>query len=645
MSQPPAPMAPPPAEPEPPRLLNRQTALPRHELSRRLHPAEIPWLIVICVLGAFAYLGSFVFVVLWLVDVFSGGGGTFGFRPGTPQYESLQQLSGFIFGITVLAVMLYVIRGLNYAQMRVNGVRLTPTQFPEGYRMLVEAAEAAGMRKVPDAYVVSGGGTINAFASGHAWRRFIVVYSDLFEVGGAARDPEALKFVIGHEVGHLGAGHVSYWRQWLTAPVLQLPLLGSFLSRTQEYTADNFGHYYAGPKGAAGAMKLLSGGKYLNANVNFDEFSDRAFQEKGLFVWASNVASSHPILLWRAQALRDRSQPGRIFLRPKGNPSGTPSLPGGSDPTPLYPTPREALHFIDQYPPKGSPQFGAVFPKPLPGEEITTDTSEYGHRMLVHRWAGQQGPGPQGPGGPGPQGPGPGGPGPQGPGGQPPMNWGGNPSSYGSASAPGSYGSASAPMPQQFGQQPQSQQSQSQQSQSQQPLGQQAFPPQPAQQPPVQWGGTSTNPFGASGVATPQSAASANAYPQSSATPPSSSPGQQAPYQQAPYQQAPYQQGAQAQGQSTQDQPAPSSSGETTPPVWGGPPASGPSASPFLAPSANPAPAQSSSSASEPTPRRAQPEQPHRPVAPPAQDDPGDPTQTPSWDRSNDPWNRGQGQS
>ena len=31
---------------------------------------------------------------------------------------------------------------------------MSPTQFPEGYRMVVEAAAAFGMRRVPDAYVI-----------------------------------------------------------------------------------------------------------------------------------------------------------------------------------------------------------------------------------------------------------------------------------------------------------------------------------------------------------------------------------------------------------------------------------------------------------------------------------------------------------
>ena len=518
MAQPPVPLTA-PADPEGPRLLNRQTAVPWDQLKRRLHPGELPWLIVACVLGGLGYVGSIVFLVLVLVDVAGGGSGYFGSRPGDPLYQLIEQVTGYIFVLTAAPLLIYLVRGLNYAQMRINGVRMSPTQFPEGYRMVVESAAAAGMRKVPDAYVVSGSGTINAFASGHGWRRFIVVHSDLFEVGGAARDPEALRFVIGHEVGHLGAGHVSYWRLLLTMSIRQIPVLGNFLSRAQEYSADNFGYNYAGPQGAAGAIKVLAGGKYLNANVNFDEFADRAFTEGYLFVWASNLMSTHPVLLWRAQALRDRTQPGRLWWKPKNQLRVVQSLPSGSDPTAAYPTPREALAFLDEFPPPPGPsRFGRVFPQPLPGQEIARgEESDYGVRMLRHGWQsapghGPDGPGglPGGPGGPGmsggpgglPGGPGgmPGGPGgvPGGPGGAP----GGSAAPGGSdvPDAPGEFGPSQPPAPEgqpSEGQPSEGQSSEDQSSEDQPPIpqdqssGPQWQPSAPQDQPSAQQGQSS----------------------------------------------------------------------------------------------------------------------------------------------------------
>jgi Zn-dependent protease with chaperone function len=221
------------------------------------------------------------------------------------------------YGLLILPApaVVYVVRGLTFANQRVNGVKMSPTQFPEGYRMVAEAAARFGMPQAPDAYVVLGNGQINAFAAGHALRRFVVVTSDMFEVGGAARDPDALAFVIGHEVGHIAAGHTSYWRLLGMYVGRQVPILGQALIRAQEYTADNHG-YVNHPQGAPGAMTTLAAGKYLNRVVAFDELADRAAAEGGPFVWLANAFATHPVLTWRSWALRDRSRHGSLFLPP-----------------------------------------------------------------------------------------------------------------------------------------------------------------------------------------------------------------------------------------------------------------------------------------------------------------------------------------
>ena len=221
-----------------------------------------------------------------------------------------------LLAVPLLPLGVWGARALLYARMRASSVQMSPTQFPEGYRMVVEAAERFGLRRVPDAYVVLGNGRINAFAAGHGFRRFVAVYSDLFEVGGSARDPEALRFVISHEVGHLAAGHISFWRVLVFQIVSSVPLLGKALSRAQEYTADNHGYDIA-PAGAPGLTGLLGAGKYLGAQVNLHAMADRAAHERGFWVHAVQWTSTHPVLTWRAHALRDRSRPGRLMVRPK----------------------------------------------------------------------------------------------------------------------------------------------------------------------------------------------------------------------------------------------------------------------------------------------------------------------------------------
>ncbi|MBB4933808.1 Zn-dependent protease with chaperone function [Lipingzhangella halophila] len=215
--------------------------------------------------------------------------------------------------LLVLAVpaLVFFLRGQMYAKQRVNGVRITETQFPEAHRMVVDAAHRLGLPRVPDAYVVLGNGQVNAFASGHGFRRYVSINSDLFEIGDRLADPAALRFVIGHEVGHIAAGHASYWRQFGISVANLIPGLGSTLNRAQEYTADNHAYDFC-PEGVPG-LRVLAAGKYLYSDVDFDDIAGRATTDQGLFVMLANFLSSHPVNTWRFAALADRSQPGRVL--------------------------------------------------------------------------------------------------------------------------------------------------------------------------------------------------------------------------------------------------------------------------------------------------------------------------------------------
>ena len=322
------------------------------------HPWEMPLLWVGVGLTILAYTAWWILIISTVVLRFTEGEAT---------VASLWQYVGILPFFIQLAVILPLApiliwwgRAMMYAQLRTSAVRMSPTQFPEGYRMVVEAAQQFGLRKVPDAYVVMGNGVINAFAAGHGFRRFVTVHSDLFEVGGATRDPEALRFVIGHEVGHLAAGHVSYFRMVFTTVIRMIPILGPGFSRAQEYSADNYGYSFT-PTGAPGVMGLLSGGKYLGADVNVNELADRAATDPSLFVHWANATSSHPVTTWRAHALRDRSTPGSLWIRPSGALYTSP-LPPGHVWSSRYPTPSAALAMLaaaDAHRPAGyGGQFG-----------------------------------------------------------------------------------------------------------------------------------------------------------------------------------------------------------------------------------------------------------------------------------------------
>ena len=223
------------------------------------------------------------------------------------------QMVGFAIA---LIVAIYVARGLINAHERVTSIEITAEQFPEVHQRIEYYATTFGLDVAPRAYIAQEGGLLNAFASKHNRTNFIRVNADVFEVGTfeaglRPKDPAALDFIIAHEVGHVAAGHTTYWYTGLSSFIGFIPFVRSALSRSKEYTADNYA-YAVVPDGINGIV-LLSGGKYLYPLVDGHQIAERSTTDRGLFIWFANALASHPVQTKRLAALYDRSRPGRLF--------------------------------------------------------------------------------------------------------------------------------------------------------------------------------------------------------------------------------------------------------------------------------------------------------------------------------------------
>jgi len=112
--------------------------------------------------------------------------------------------------------------------------------------------------------------------------------------------------------------------------------------------------------GDVGVVGLLGAGKYLGAQVGLHATADRAAHERGFWVHIVQWTSTHPILTWRAHALRDRSRPGRLMMRPK-TAWYPPVSPAGGVGSEAWPTPADVLARMDRSAPRvpgAEEQFG-----------------------------------------------------------------------------------------------------------------------------------------------------------------------------------------------------------------------------------------------------------------------------------------------
>jgi Zn-dependent protease with chaperone function len=228
----------------------------------------------------FFYLNALVAVTLWAF---------------------LVRFSPQMFGSVLLFIALYAWMKLAFvAHIRGSGVRLSPSQFPELHARVEDLARRIGLRRMPEVYLSQQDGAINAFATRFLRSHIVVLLSDLLEACGdnhSARD-----MIIGHELGHIRAGHLR--GQWLLMPAMFVPFLGTALSRAREYTCDRYGRAAAGSDEAAalGLTILAAGGKYAPFVDRAALASQHEAMQRGWMI-VGQWMSTHPPLAKRLIAL------------------------------------------------------------------------------------------------------------------------------------------------------------------------------------------------------------------------------------------------------------------------------------------------------------------------------------------------------
>ncbi|HYX33699.1 MAG TPA: M48 family metallopeptidase, partial [Oligoflexus sp.] len=129
----------------------------------------------------------------------------------------------------------------------------------------------------------------------------IILYSDL--VDACRENPKALDMILGHELGHISAGHLK--ATWFLLPGLAFPFLGKAYSRAREFTCDRYGRDLCGDDEAAiQGLALLAVGRSLASQVNIKEYTDQSHSLKSLSMTLGRWMSTHPPLCDRILALK-----------------------------------------------------------------------------------------------------------------------------------------------------------------------------------------------------------------------------------------------------------------------------------------------------------------------------------------------------
>jgi Zn-dependent protease with chaperone function len=255
----------------------------------RPNPAEVPFFIVMDVLNVVivAVILRAAWVLPFLPERLQGTGWATAIRTA-------------LIGLLLYVPVLILIRETQRAAVRGSAVELSPSQFPELFQTAEDFARTLGLRRRPQIFLSNGNGALNAFAAQATGYDYVVLSNELFaNLYNSNRD--GLRFILGHEMGHIRLHHVSLWYQIAVAYSQPIPLLGPTLSRLREYSSDRHGAYLS-PAGATGLI-LLASGRYTENEVNIDALVAQGRNLKGFWVGLAQLPRSHPFTVRRLERL------------------------------------------------------------------------------------------------------------------------------------------------------------------------------------------------------------------------------------------------------------------------------------------------------------------------------------------------------
>ncbi len=208
-----------------------------------------------------------------------------------------------VYGIYALMLIAFfaLMKAYFIGYLRGNAIKVSKQQFPEVFEILKTESQKLGIQHTPTLWLLQGGGILNAMATRFNGKNHVVLYSDIFEEAYKQGLP-AVKFILGHELGHIRGNHLGFLKSVLIAPAKLVPFLNWAYSRGCEYTSDTIGYNLA-HEGAEMGILILAAGKELHKKVNVEDMLSTAQNERGFAFWLAEICSTHPHLVKRIEHL------------------------------------------------------------------------------------------------------------------------------------------------------------------------------------------------------------------------------------------------------------------------------------------------------------------------------------------------------
>ncbi len=219
-------------------------------------------------------------------------------------------LCGSVLFILVMLVISIVMNRSHHNSLMQSAHPVTPEMAP-GLASLVRSC-AARLQPGPFKTYVAPQNVLNAYTFGLAGEPVVVLYNGVLRL----MDEDELRFILGHELGHIALGHT--WLNSLVGGLSGIPspyfaaivLYFSFRwwNRACEYSADRAGLLACGkPEKAASALIKLTGGASAISSLEAWQQTLRRIdaEDDRLEGNLKELLSSHPLIIKRLEAIKE----------------------------------------------------------------------------------------------------------------------------------------------------------------------------------------------------------------------------------------------------------------------------------------------------------------------------------------------------
>lgn len=224
-------------------------------------------------------------------------------------------LLGFMFLVLFMVIVLWIASLFFKASLYGRSVLVNSNQYPEIYKISMEASQRLGLKNMPDIFICNHNGMVNAHAIKMFSDKYVLLSAGIVDLMLSSKNIDALSMIIGHEIGHHSTGHTSSLKNVFLMPAFIVPFLGAAYHRACELTADRIGFILSDSLSESqyALFAIALGSEHLLQTGNINEFSNQETEIPEFIGFLQKIFSLYPRTTKRVLEITSYGNKNRIL--------------------------------------------------------------------------------------------------------------------------------------------------------------------------------------------------------------------------------------------------------------------------------------------------------------------------------------------